>query len=364
MTVSFFTLFRSFCSLLVAFIFALFYTGMAHAMDAGMPNPPSYPTEVKLGVFLADIIDMNEVEESFEAEIVLIAEWQDPRLAFDAVSEGSESKLFQGEFQFNEMYTGWWPQLLIVNEIGSGDINALRVTVHSDGTVRYRDQRNITLETPMALQRFPFDVQTLQANIISFGDYTDRVRLVIDQGVQGATEEYANVNHKVNVAQWNLLNLDLGEGVSDYRYSGTKREFSEITMTITLERKSSSIFWKIMFPLIILVSLMWAIFWIDIESLADRLNVAFIGILTIVAYQFVIDGNMPRISYFTFTDAVLLFSFMVMCLVIYESLVVHSLWKRGQHARAERIDKIAHKAFPVIYVLGLAINYFYYLYSV
>ncbi len=341
---------------------AMMSVNVAQATDAGMPNPPGSPTEVKLGVFLADIIDMDEVEEAFQAELILIAEWKDPRLAFDADVEGSNYKLFQGEFQFNELFSGWWPQLLIVNEIGSGDINALRITVWSDGTVRYKDQRNVTLETPMALQSFPFDVQTLHADIISFGDYSDQVKLVVDENVLGATEEYAEVNQKVNIAQWDLVNLDLKAGASDFRYYGTKKEFSEITMTITLERKPSNMLWKIMFPLILLVSLMWAVFWMDIENLADRLNVAFIGILTIVAYQFLLDGNMPRISYFTFTDAVLLYSFVIMCLCIYESLFVNSLWKRGQREKAARIDRAVHWAFPVAYIVGLGINYFYFLY--
>ena len=304
---------------------------------------------------------MDEVEETFQAELILIAEWKDPRLAFDAQAEGRDYKLFQGEFQFNEVFAGWWPQLLIVNEIGSGDINALRITIRSDGTVRYKDQRNVTLETPMELHSFPFDVQTLHAEIISFGDYSDQVKLVVDQDVLGATEAYAEVNKKVNIAQWDLLNLNLTERASDFRYYGTKKEFSQISMTITLERKSSNMLWKIMFPLILLVSLMWAVFWIDIENLADRLNVAFIGILTIVAYQFLLDGNMPRISYFTLTDAVLLYSFVIMCLCIYESLLVNSLWKRGQREKAERIDKVVQLAFPAVYVLGLALNYIYFL---
>jgi hypothetical protein len=341
----------------------MYCANLVQADDTSMPNPPSSPTVVKLGVFLADIVDMDEVDETFEAEVILIAEWKDLRLAFDAEAEGRDYKLFQGEFQFNELFTGWWPQLLIVNEIGSGDINALRVTIRSDGTVHYKDQRHVTLETPMALQSFPFDVQTLQASIISFGDYSNQVKLVVDERVLGATEEYAEVNQKVNIAQWDLLNLDLKAGESDFRFYGEKQEFSEVIMTITLERKSSNMLWKIMFPLILLVSLMWAVFWMNIENLADRLNVAFIGILTIVAYQFLIDGSMPRISYFTFTDAVLLFSFIIMCLTIYESLFVNSLWQRGQRDKAERIDTAVQWAFPVVYVLGLVISYVYFLHG-
>ena len=34
-----------------------------------------------------------------------------PRLAFDPAEAGTDDKRFQGEFQFNEMFAGWWPQL-------------------------------------------------------------------------------------------------------------------------------------------------------------------------------------------------------------------------------------------------------------
>lgn len=361
MTQQLVTLFHSYRAVLVVCLLAILCSNMAYAIEAGMPNPPTSPTQVKLGIFLADIVDMDEVEETFQAEIIVIAEWNDPRLVFDARAEGRDYKLFQGEFQFNEVYTGWWPQLLIVNEIGSGDLNALRITVRPDGTVRYEDQRSVILETPMQLHSFPFDVQTLQADIISFGDYSDQVILEVDKSVLGATEEYAEVNQKVNIAEWDFINLDLVAGVTDFRYYGAKNEFSKISMTITLERQSSNMLWKIIFPLILLVSLMWAVFWIDIENLSERLNVAFIGILTIVAYQFLIDGNMPRISYFTFTDAVLLFSFVVMCLSIYESLLVNSLWKQDKRAAAQSIDKAAHWIFPALYLLGLGLLHLYFL---
>ena len=114
-------------------------------------------------------------------------------------------------------------------------------------------------------------------------------------------------------------------------------------------------------PLIILVLLMWAIFWMEVDNLSDRLNVAFIGILTIVAYQFLIEGSMPRISYFTFTDTVLLYSFVVMCLSVLESLVLTSMCKAGHKAAAERVDHVARWAFPLIYFAGLSVSYFYYM---
>ena len=345
---------------MVGLIYFLVCLGGAHAIEAGMPNPPASPTVVKVGVFLADILDLNEVDETFQIELVTVAEWDDPRLAFDPVVEGTETKLFQGQFQFNEVFAGWWPQFVIVNEIGAGDISAIQIEVRPDGRVRFLEARNVTLETPMKLQPFPFDTQTLEARMVAFGNDSREVLLEVDQQMLGASEEHAMENGQVNIAQWSLLNLDMVAALTNQRYYGESKPVSELIFTITLQRESASIVWKVILPLIILVLLMWAIFWMEVDNLSDRLNVAFIGILTIVAYQFLIEGSMPRISYFTFTDTVLLYSFVVMCLSVLESLVLTSMCKAGRKAAAERVDHVARWAFPLVYFAGLTVSYFYY----
>lgn len=329
-------------------------------VDAGMPNPPSSPTLVKVGIFLADIVDLDEVDETFQAEIIVKAEWEDPRLAFDPAVDGTHVKLFQGQFQFNEVFSGWWPQLVIINEIGSGDVNAITIEIHPNGRVRYLELRNVTLETPMQLHPFPFDVQTLEAKMIAFGNYSEQVLLEVDERVLGATEEHIQGNERVNIAEWRLVALDMASALSDYRYYGPPKQLSEIRFTIALERQSANMIWKVIVPLIVLVLLMSAVFWMEVDNLSDRLNVAFIGILTIVAYQFLIDGTMPRISYFTFMDTVLLYSFLVMCLSIFESLILHSMCKAGQRPAAERVDRFAKWAFPTVYFLGLVTSYLFY----
>jgi hypothetical protein len=99
--------------------------------------------------------------------------------------------------------------------------------------------------------------------------------------------------------------------------------------------------------------MIWSIFWVDIDSLADRLNVAFVGVLTIVAYQFVVIDNMPRMSYLTLTDVILLISFVTMSLTIPQSLVIYGLVRKGEEQRAQRIDHISRWAFPLGYMAML-----------
>lgn len=186
------------------------------------------------------------------------------------------------------------------------------------------------------------------------------VLLEVDQRVLGASEEYVTVRDKVSIAQWRLVNLDLTPLASSARYYADEEDISGVMLAITMQRIPSYMIWKVLVPMVILVSLMWAVFWMDIHDLSDRLNICFIGILTIVAYQFLIDGDMPRISYFTFTDSVVLFSFVFMCLTIVESLIVVSLSNRDKDAMARRVDTTAKWLFPAVYFFGLIAIYLYY----
>lgn len=337
--------------------------GAAQAIDPGMPNPPASPTIVEVGLFVADIVDLDEVNENFRIELILVANWHDPRLAFDAKAEGTDVKIFQGAYQFNEVYAGWWPQLVIVNEVGHGEFNAIRIEVHADGQVRYLEQRNVTLETPMSLSSFPFDTQYLKAYIIPFGNSNEQVQLRVNANMREATDNYVQQHGSiVNIAEWSLEHLEMiAKTTSNFGYYGKEEQLSQVVLTITMKRKSSHIVWGILFPLVILVSMIWSIFWME-NCLAERLNISFIGILTIVAYQFLIIDTMPRISYLTFTDAMLLSSFVIMSVTIFESLYIHNLVKRNKQAKAIRIDRISRWAFPSAYVLSVVGNYFYYIY--
>jgi hypothetical protein len=325
-------------------------TGAA-ALEPGMPNPPASPTVVRCAILVLDVIDIDDVNESFTAEIAVVANWHDPRLAFDAAAEGTDRKLFQGAYQFTELFHGWWPQFLIVNEAGSGDTHGIRLEVAADGTVRFLEHRSMQLETPMRLHAYPFDTQRLRAVLVPFGDHIDEVVLEVEDRYADTTDELVRGNQDVNVAGWDLQHLTMAVDETTLATATGGERFSRLVTTIHLKRRSWQFVWQMLFPLLVIVSMIWSIFWIDSSSLADRLNVSFIGVLTIVAYQFVVVEHMPRMSYLTFTDTLLLVSFVTMSATIPQSLAVHSLTRCGREARARRIDGICRWAFPLAYLL-------------
>ncbi|MFM7135672.1 MAG: hypothetical protein ACKO1M_01190 [Planctomycetota bacterium] len=321
---------------------------------AGMPNPPARPTKVECAVLIIDVVNIDDLNESFQAEIAVLASWRDPRLAFDPQAEGTDLKLYQGSFQFDEVFKGWWPQLVILNEVGREEPKAVSLAVRPDGTVQYREQRNAVLETPMELHDFPFDTQRLKAAMIPFGNTADEVVLAVDERFARSTDDYVRRERDVNVAGWDLQRLEMAADETSVLAGDGQTRFSRLVTTIQLQRRSWQYVCEILFPLLVLVSVVWSIFWVEIDSLADRLNISFIGVLTIVAYQFVLVENMPRMSYLTFLDSILISSFVMMALTVPQSLLIHSLVRKGKQRLARTIDRTSRWLFPVAYFLVLA----------
>lgn len=327
--------------------------GKTIPMEAGMPNPPASPTKIKCAIMILNVINIDDVNESFEAEIVVLANWKDPRLAFDPKIEGTDVKLFQGSYQIYELFKGWWPQLVILNEAGRNEPNAVVLRVLPDGTVRFREQRNTVLETAMNLRAFPFDTQKLRATLIPFANTTSMVQLEVDEHILNSSNKYIEDQKELNVAGWQLKHLDMIVQEKAVSFGNKNDNFSQLKTIITVKRLSWQIIWSILFPLMIIVCTVWSIFWLELESLNNRLNISFIGILTIVAYQFVVLEDLPSMSYLTFTDIMLLTSFFTMALTVPQSIFVHRLMRNGRQALAHKLDQISRFAFPLTYALLL-----------
>ena len=88
--------------------------------------------------------------------------WHDSRQAFDPLTEGTAEKIFQGEFQFNEVFTGWYPQLILVNESGMYEKQSVLLRVRSNGSLSLYETVNAAAKIDLDLRRYPIDQQQLE----------------------------------------------------------------------------------------------------------------------------------------------------------------------------------------------------------
>ncbi|AEB28288.1 ligand-gated ion channel [Francisella hispaniensis] len=324
-------------------------------------TPPQKPTLVKTSAFITDIHSLDEVSEQLQIDVIFRFSWNDPRLEFNENKVKNPYKLYQGDFQYDEVFEGWKPQISIINEIGSPQIKARQIKIYPNGDVIYIEQRTLQLETPMQLKKFPFDKQVLKAYIIPFGYNSKEVQLKVEPNDKITVKDYVKEHPNINIAEWHLTNFNLANTEPTKYYYGKPEKISMIEFSISLKRKPTNIILKVLIPLTLLVLAMWAIFWMDTKALSDRLNIAFIGILSVIAYQFLIEGEMPDIDYLTFTDGFLLLSFSILFSTVLESLIVYWLVKTNKQSLARNVDIFSRVAFPLTYIGLIFLLYFVYL---
>ena len=81
----------------------------------------------------------------------------------------------------------------------------------------------------------------------------------------------------------------------DYDYQG-------FILTLKAERISSYYIFKVMLPILFILVISWSVFWVRGSELESKVNVTIVCLLALIAYNFIIDGDLPKLDYLTFLD--------------------------------------------------------------
>jgi hypothetical protein len=307
--------------------------------------PPSAgPVKVRASFHLLDISEIDEEAETFAFSGVMTLQWRDERQAFDPVRAGVKERIFQGDFQFNELSPAWFPQLVLTNPSGSYDFSAIVLRVKPDGSSTLTETINAVAETRLDLHRMPFDSQRLEAVFEVFGFDTSEVLLDVDP------VSILDQQSEVNIPQWTLNAIEIVDRKLVAPYAGNQGVCSAMALSVHVQRQPPFMIRLVIVPVGLICMLSWVVFWMDRSSLGDRINVSFVGILTAAAYQIVVGDITPHISYETLMNRFLNISFWVMCATVVVNLMVGEADKAGNIARGDRIDRICRWFFPLTYL--------------
>lgn len=333
----------------IAVIFAwLFAAGTAlhaAAIPETLLGPPSGngPVVVRAEFQLQDINSIDDEPETFEFTGVLVLTWKDPRQAFDPKTAGVNEKIYQGDYQFNEVSPAWYPQVVLANESGLYETDAVILRLQPDGTSTLISTINAVAETDFNMRRYPFDSQGLEAvfELIGFNEG----EVVLEAGPGAA-------DRPIRVSQWDLSKIETSVRHRKSLSAGASGDSSEFVVTFNVRRDPMFTLRLVGLPLALIVMLSWSVFWMERSSLGDRISVSFVGILTAVAYQIVVGDLLPHVSYITVMHSFLNFSFFIMIGTVVINLVVGACDKNGKTALGDLIDRRCRWIFPLAY-LGL-----------
>jgi hypothetical protein len=319
------------------------------AASAGQPVLRQ-PTEVRVGIRMQQITDVDQKAENFGVVASLQVEWQDPALAFSPDSCQCSYKTFKGD-EFGRFVTTRgidWPASTLFNQQGNRWTQNRIVVVRPNGEALYFERFSTTLQAPdFDFTLFPFDTQ-------QFFIHVDAL-FPEEMYVFSELEGFSGLGEQLGEEEW--LVTDFGTSVSSQTAS-TESASSRFTFGFQARRHLQFYVLRFLLPLVIIIIVSWATFFL--KDYGKRVDVAGANMLLFIAFNFTISDDLPRLGYLTLMDTILASTFLVTALVIVFNVYLKRLEVDGKGALAHRIDKYAIWFYPLAYLIGIALVYWWF----
>ena len=97
----------------------------------------------------------------------------------------------------------------------------------------------------------------------------------------------------------------------------------------------------------------WSVFWIHPREIESKLTITIVCLLSLIAYNFVIDEDLPKLGYLTIIDYVILLSYVFATLPNFLSIWTFHLERSGDEVKWVKIDKLSRTLGPVLFIFSV-----------
>lgn len=303
------------------------------------PDTEGGPTRVLIGIYVIDLTQIDDIDQTFRADFVMELKWRDPRLAREKA--GRQTCVLR----LDEV---WHPHVLVLNQRALARAFDDIVEIDAQGGVTYIQRYQGWLSVSLNLRDFPFDRQTLRIKILSRDYGPDEVSFVDDEGVTGRRET-------LSIADWSIGPAT--SEVSVFYFEPGAVDLSRFNYELEARRHPGYYFLRAIFPLMIIIFVSWTVFWLDPSQLGTQIGLSATTIVMLFVFQLKLGDLLPRISYLTRTDLFVLASQVLVFLALVQSIISGTLAVSGKQTLARRLDRWARFIFPASFVVVLLIAF-------
>lgn len=318
------------------------YRGAPSAAEPIAFSPPAEPTHVAISAKLLDlerVAEASDPEPNFDASFWVEMRWTDPRLAFD----GQQNRHFVEEAAQAELERIWDPEIVIDDQNGQREPQMISLTIAPNGMVTYQEEFKAKIAIPFDLRAYPFDTQHFTLAILP--DWNDQ-EAVFDIM---PTPRAGQPSHP---SEWGLTPSQM-RVESRVDPDGSTR--STFVLDTPARRNGTFYILKLILPLLFVVALSWSNFWVTGKG-DGRIRLTFVCLLAVVAYQTVLSRFLPRLTFLTFLDWVVLLAQISLAATVVENAWVHQLLMKDKVAKADSIDRWARRLIPAAITLGVLVT--------
>jgi len=240
------------------------------------------------------------------------------------------------------------PQTEVVNEVERHSTQSEQIALR-DGLCIRSHRIHSTLRTPYNLHTFPFDHQQLAIEL-SDDEFTIG-ELVYQEPASAIGFDDAA---RATLSGWRLdSELEFSRESRLFRWERGSPAYDYAAFRFEIRRHVAFHIIKYFLPLFLIVALAFSVFWIDSDDLGAALTIGVTSLLAVIALQFAEASALPEVAYLTLADRVYVVCYVAIALAVFETIYTNSLARRGDKARALRVDRRCRMIFPAVAFVAL-----------
>jgi hypothetical protein len=227
-------------------------------------SPPATgrPISIRVGLYVLNLVALNEVGQTFTFTAYMTETWNDPRLAF--TRSGGENERSR---RYYEKSAIWFPLLQFDNSAAPRVLSGYLLSGTSDGTMSYTEKLSVGVSSNMQLHAFPFDSQDLEVAIRPFTGQEGRIVLSVDPRTTGISQAPYTPLPLWHTGRVNYRTMAGGIGPDD-------EVRSRLSFQIHVVRNSEYYIYRILLPLVLMAAVPWGVFWIPPSDLNSQLLIS------------------------------------------------------------------------------------------
>ena len=316
------------------------------------------PPEVSILFDIDDFMEVNPKRMEYTVRYFLEYSWIDNRW-LDILKKaglGQKDKTYSCPYSHEEInyleYQHWEPVIEFTNKVSVIDTaynkpirDELHIGLTEDDEVFF--QRIISeaavFNSPLYFKDFPFDQHE-----IYFELGTNNYDFYFLEPIEDMQNNADLFLEYIVVPEWNMNKIDYS--VENYYIDGNP--YNSFYYSLTIQRDYNYYIYKLIIPIFIIMMICWSVFWINAKQIETRLTVTVVSFLTLIAYNFVIVDDIPKVGTFTIFDSIILLAYIYAALGTLLSIYSYSKYET-QSSEFSNVDHLARYIGPLSYLVIL-----------
>ncbi|XP_031570460.1 neuronal acetylcholine receptor subunit beta-3-like [Actinia tenebrosa] len=278
--------------------------------QAVLPIRGGSPVDVEFGLKLNALQKVDSKEQLISVDTWVVMKWNNTFLYWDKSKYGGKDRV---NFLPTEV---WFPDIALHNNgdnltprAGGTSKFLSNVAVDSDGLNVWSGPASFTASCELKLDYWPFDTQKCAFRFGSFSYH--KQQLTISPFATKSTLGESFIEN----GDWAIMGIDIDIGETDHG-NCCPYKFSQISFTITMERKYSYQMFYVVAPCLIMSILTLVSFWIPSES-GERIGFVTTLLLGMMVFLLIVPDSLPESS-----RAIPVLGVLLMCTLVLISFVL------------------------------------------